>query len=181
MSEGAGEERSSEAASPPLITDPEEALLGIHPLAGNYRPSTVQIHGSAHVPPDAWQVPQLLEEMCDYINDNWEDATPVHLAAYVMWRLNWIHPFADGNGRTARATSYLVLCMKMQSRIPGVPTIPDLISENKRPYYDALEAADDSWASEQKVDLSKLENLLADLLAAQLVSALEQARGQLVA
>ena len=30
-------------------------------------------------------------------NDNWDDSTPVHLASYVMWRLNWIHPFTDGN------------------------------------------------------------------------------------
>jgi hypothetical protein len=35
------------------------------------------------------------------------DATAIHLAAYLMWRLNWIHPFADGNGRTARMTSYV--------------------------------------------------------------------------
>ena|SRR6516162_67355 len=214
-------DRKSEAASPFLITDPEDharreaenglrqfdnviglverylaerwrfalrlstilglhrhALLGIHSLAGNFRPSTVEIRASRHVPPDAWQVPLLVEELCDYINDNWETATPLHLAAYAMWRLNWVHPFADGNGRTARAVSYLVLCMKMGSRIPGIRTIPDLISENKKPYYDALEAADIRRASERRVDLAQLEDLLGDLLAAQLVSALEQATGQ---
>ena len=155
-----------------------DALFGIHPLAGNFRPSTVEIRGSSHVPPDAWQVPQLVEEMCDYINDNWEKATPLHLAAYVLWRLNWVHPFADGNGRTARAVSYLVLCMKMGGRLPGTRTIPDLISENKKPYYDALEAADKPWASDHKIDLSQLEAVLSDLLAAQLISALEQAGGR---
>ena len=155
-----------------------DAMLGVHPLAGNFRPSTVEIRGSRHVPPDAWQVPQLVEELCDYINDNWQTATPLHLAAYAMWRLNWIHPFADGNGRTARAVSYLVLCMKMGSRLPGTRTIPDLISENKRPYYDALEAADKRLASDHKIDLSQLEAVLSDLLAAQLISALEQASGR---
>lgn len=69
----------------------------------------MEIKGSQHVPPDAWQVPQLVEELCDYVNDNWDAATALHLAAYVMWRLNWVHPLADGNGRTARAISYLVL------------------------------------------------------------------------
>lgn len=214
------QDRSSEAASPFLVTDPEErarleaenglkqfdsvvrlverylaerwrfklrvsmilglhrdALLGVHPLASNLRPSTVEIRGSKHIPPDAWQIPLLIEEMCDYVNDHWETATAVHLSAYTMWRLNWIHPFADGNGRTARAVSYLVLCMKMESRIPGVRTIPDLISEAKKPYYDALEAADEVWAAEQKIELSQLEHLLGNLLAAQLVSAVEQARG----
>jgi Fic family protein len=154
------------------------ALLGVHPLAGNFRPSTVEIRGSKHVPPDAWQVPQLVEELCDYVNDHWEVASPLHLAAYVMWRLNWIHPFADGNGRTARAVSYLVLCMKMGGRIPGIRTIPDLISGNKMPYYDALEAADRALASDHKIDLGELEDLLGNFLAAQLVSAVEQAKGQ---
>jgi Fic family protein len=154
-----------------------DALLGVHALAGNFGPSTVEIKGSHHIPPDAWQVPQLVEELCDYVNDNWEAATPLHLAAYVMWRLNWIHPFADGNGRTARAVSYLVLCMKMSGRIPGSPTIPDLISENKKPYYDALEAADERWISQQQIDLTRLEEVLGNLLAEQLVSALEEATG----
>jgi fido (protein-threonine AMPylation protein) len=221
MSEKDGGDRSSEAASALLITDPNEiarreaenglrqfdsvvglveryladhwvfklrlsiilslhrdALIGIHPLAGNFRPSTVEIKGSSHTPPDAWQVPELVEEMCDYINENWETATPLHLAAYAMWRMNWIHPFADGNGRTARAVSYLILCMKMRSRIPGRRTIPDLISDNKNPYYDALEAADRHWADRHVFDLAELEHLLGDLLAAQLVSALEQASGK---
>lgn len=155
-----------------------DALLGIHPLAGNFRPSTVEIKGSKHQPPDAWQVPSLVEELCDYINDNWDTATALHLAAYVMWRLNWIHPFADGNGRTARAVSYLVLCMKMGGRVPGTRTIPDLISEDKNPYYEALEAADECWASGQRVDLAQLEEVLGSLLAEQLVSALEEASGR---
>jgi Fic family protein len=158
-----------------------DALLGVHPLAGNFRPSTVEIKGSKHVPPDAWQVPQLVEELCDYVNDNWETATPLHLAAYVMWRLNWIHPFADGNGRTARAVSYLVLCMKMGGRIPGTRTIPDLISQNKTPYYDALEAADGRLASQQAIDLTQLEEVLGNLLAEQLISALEEASGRSIA
>lgn len=155
-----------------------DALLGVHALAGNFRPSTVEIKGSRHIPPDAWQVPLLVEELCDYVNDNWDISTPLHLAAYVMWRLNWIYPFADGNGRTARAVSYLVLCMKMGGRIPGTRTIPDLIAENKKPYYDALEAADERWASRQEIDLTQLEEALGNLLAEQLVSALEEASGR---
>jgi Fic family protein len=154
-----------------------DALLGIHGLAGNFRPSTVEIRGSKHVPPDAYRVPELIEELCDYVNEHWVTETAVHLASYVLWRINWIHPFADGNGRTARAVSYLVMCMKMGCRIPGVRTIPDMIAENKTPYYQALEAADRIWLTENRLDLSELEKLLGDLLAAQLVSALEQARG----
>jgi Fic family protein len=46
---------------------------------------------------------EQIEFMCDYVNDRWAEASAVHLCAYVLWRLNWIHPFGDGNGRTARA------------------------------------------------------------------------------
>ncbi|MBV9180292.1 MAG: Fic family protein [Acidobacteria bacterium] len=67
------------------------------------------------------------------------DRSAFHLAAYVMWRLNWIHPFVNGNGRTTRAVSYYVLCAKLEVYIPGVTTVPELIGHNKDPYYKALE------------------------------------------
>ncbi|MGH7063034.1 MAG: Fic family protein [Stellaceae bacterium] len=101
----------------------------------------------------------------------------MHLAAYVMWRINWIHPFDDGNGRTARAASYLALCVKVRNRLPGKPTIPDLIAGNKNPYYRALEAADAAWTA-GSLDLTVLATLLESHMAAQLVSAVEEARGR---
>ena len=114
-------------------------------------------------------VPEEMQHMCDYINDNWEKSSPIHLAAYALWKLNWIHPFTDGNGRTARALSYLLLCLRLGYRLPGANTIPAQISQDKNSYYKALEAADKEW-SQKKIDLSQLEELLADLLANQLVS-----------
>jgi Fic family protein len=152
------------------------ALEGISAFAGNFRPSTVEIQGSKHEPVGAHQVPEHVEEMCDYVNEKWQDATPLHLAAYVMWRLNWIHPFDDGNGRTSRAVSYLVLCMRLGYPLPGTNTIPEQISANKRPYYDALEAADAAWR-DGRVDVSVLERLMGDYLSAQLVGVVEQATG----
>src|SRR6266853_5258086 len=79
-------------------------------------------------PPGAHMVPEEVEHMCDYVNDNWEKSSPVHLAAYALWKLNWIHPFTDGNGRTARAISYLLLCLRLGYRLPGTNTIPEQIS-----------------------------------------------------
>jgi Fic family protein len=153
------------------------ALDGISRFAGNYRPSGIYITGSKHQPPPAETVPALTEELCDYVNDNFDSASPIHLAAYVMWRLNWIHPFDDGNGRTARAASYLVLCIKLEGRLPGKPTIPDLIVDKKSPYYAALEAADAMFAKSGNIDLAAMESLLEGLLSAQLLSAIEFARG----
>jgi Fic family protein len=151
------------------------ALDGLSATAGAYRPAGVTIQGSKHQPPDAFRVPELLEELCDYVNDNWETASPIHLAAYVMWRLNWIHPFTDGNGRTSRAVSYLVLCVKLGYRLPGSKTIPDLIVENKTPYYEALEAADHA-NSQGVLNLGALETLLGSRLASQLAHVLNSAK-----
>lgn len=81
------------------------ALKGLSSYAGNFRPSGIEIGGSKHEPVGAHMVPEEVEHMCDYVNDNWEKSSPIHLAAYALWKLNWIHPFTDGNGRTARALS----------------------------------------------------------------------------
>lgn len=153
------------------------ALDGISTYAGLTRPSAVAIGGSAHEPPGAHLVPGLLEEMCDYVNEHWESATALHLAAYVMWRLNWVHPFVDGNGRTSRAVSYLVLCVKLGYPLPGTRTIPEQIAADKKPYYAALEAADVAFKETGKPDVSELESLLENYLSAQLVAVVEQATG----
>lgn len=118
----------------------------------------------------------MIEELCDYVNDNW-DKTAVHLASYVMWRLNWIHPFSDGNGRTSRMVSYVVLCVKLQLPLPGIKTIPDQIVDNRKPYFDALEAADRA-VERGDYDLSKMEELIEGMLAAQLASVMETATGK---
>ena len=109
-----------------------EALAGISMFAGNYRPAGVQIEGSKHEPVGAHLVPEFIEEMCDYVNSNWETSTPIHLAAYIMWRLNWIYPFADGNGRTSRILSYVVMSIRAAAVLPGTPTIPDQIVDNRK-------------------------------------------------
>jgi Fic family protein len=152
-----------------LLTLHRTALEGITAYAGNFRPSEIEIHGSKHKPVPAHLVPTHVEELCDYVNENWERQSPIHLAAYVLWRLNWIHPFTDGNGRTARAASYLVLCVRLGYLLPGTNTIPEQIATNKAPYYEALEAADEYW-KQDKLDLSMLEQLLSGLLANQLLS-----------
>ena len=153
------------------------ALEGISAFAGVPRPSSIEISGSLHAPPGAHLVPEFLEQMCDYVNEHWMTATPLHLAAFAMWRMNWIHPFVDGNGRTARALSYLVLCVRLGYRLPGVKTIPEQIAaskDTKQPYYKALEAADKSKFP-PTADVSALEALLGDLLARQLASVLDAA------
>jgi Fic family protein len=152
-------------------------LNGISSFAGNYRPAQVEIEGSKHIPVGAHQVAELVEDLCDYVNDKWDTATALHLAAYCMWRLNWIHPFADGNGRTSRALSFLVLCVKTGAVLGGAPTIPDQITNNRSPYFDALDAADAAW-KEERVDVARMEELQESLLARQLTRLFEMAGGR---
>ena len=157
-----------------LLSLNREALAGISLYAGNFRPGPVEIQGSKHEPPGAHLVPELVEELCDYVNSNFGKKSPVHLAAFVLWRLNWIHPFADGNGRTARAVAYLVLCVAVKMRLPGTNTIPEQISRNKQPYYEALESADKTTDVNHS-DLGAMEEMLSSMLAEQLLSVHKEA------
>ena len=142
------------------------AIEGLSELPGIYRPGEMSISNSDHNPPDPGEVQELVEEMCDYVNDNW-DRDAWHLAAYLMWRLNWIHPYEDGNGRASRAISYLVLCIKLGLRLPGSKTIPEVIAENKGPYYTAIDEAD-SAAKDGRIDVTSMERVLKDALGHQL-------------
>jgi Fic family protein len=152
------------------------AIKDIYTCAGNFRTGPVYINGTTHQPPDPDTVSEHVEEMCEYVNGKGLDAPPLHLAAYLMWKVNWIHPFAGGNGRTSRAVSYLVLCARLGYKLPGTVTIPDQIVSNREPYYQALDAADAAWAT-GVVDVSVMEQLLAEMLANQLASVIDAARG----
>ena len=98
-----------------------------------------------HEPPPWQEVPALLADACSEINARTSAESALHAAAYALWRLNWIHPFADGNGKTARAIMYAVLCGGLGQMLPGETAIPDRIARNKFPYWDGLVAADKAW------------------------------------
>lgn len=152
------------------------ALEGISLFAGTFRNTPIRIGRSAHSPPDAHLVPYLVQEMCDYVNSNWRRSA-LHLCAYVMWRMNWIHPFTDGNGRTSRITAYMVLCLRLGYVVPGEETIPEQIAANKQPYYQALETADKAW-KRGKVNVSAMTRMLDAMLAKQLLSIHNRATGK---
>jgi Fic family protein len=104
--------------------------------AGRYRSVRVRIAGTTYMPPEAVFVPSLMQEMVAWLNS--PEAYELHLierAAIVHFRLAHIHPFVDGNGRTARLLMNLVLMRE------GYP--PAVIRLERRPhYYKALKLAD---------------------------------------
>lgn len=153
------------------------ATEGVEPFPGEFRFGDVEITNSPHEPPPHRDVVRFVDEMCEYVNTHW-DSTPIHLAAYLLWRINWIHPFFNGNGRTARAISYMVLCIRLGCLLPGTTTIPEQIAEDKDPYYSGLVVADE-YFNQGRIDVSALEGLLSKLLAVQLLDTYWAAGGTL--
>jgi Fic family protein len=141
------------------------AVDGLVDHPGQFRTRDLEIMGSRHEPPPWQQVSGLVDDMCNYVNEGGREA--VELAAFTLWRLCWIHPFEDGNGRTARAASYLVLCVALAEDLPGEVTIPERIVWYRGKYHAALEAADRA-CKQGRVDVSQLTAFLRNLLEAQL-------------
>ncbi len=106
-----------------------------HSETGSYRQGNVMITGSKHKPPPAYQVPQLMEQMIIWARKNSDKLHPVELAAQAHHKLVHIHPFTDGNGRTARLFMNLILLQK------GYPLVI-ILKNDRQKYYRSLEKAD---------------------------------------
>lgn len=141
------------------------AVANISQFGGRFREEPIYLE--RHIPPHFREVPELMDRFLSTIHENWFLWSPTELGAYGLWRLNWIHPFIEGNGRTARAVSYYLMCARAGNLLPGRKIVPERIREDRKPYYDALKAADLAWEA-GRLDLSLMEDYLAGLLQAQL-------------
>ena len=112
-----------------------------------------------------------MDDFVNQVNRAWESTDDVALATHVLWRLNNIHPFINGNGRTARAACYFVLCLKAGGWPAGDPILPGLIRRERQDYCDALQVAHDSHAQTGVPDLAPLHAIVARLVAEQVRSA----------
>jgi Fic family protein len=90
--------------------------------AGTYRRHQVFITGTEYLPPEASEVPLLMGEFIAELNDESKKLHPVIVAAFAHRRLADIHPFTDGNGRTARLLMNLILVNKGY-QIVSIPPI----------------------------------------------------------
>lgn len=122
------------------------AIAGLHAKAGLYRdyPSGTQDqHGNwTYRAPPAGEVPDLMSEFVEKVNKGWTGPDPLRLASYCVWRVNFIHPFVNGNGRTARALCYFVLSVGMGAPLPGEILLPELIKRRRDEYVAALREVD---------------------------------------
>lgn len=102
--------------------------------AGRYRTTNVLIAGAAHTPPEAVLVPGQMANFVQWHATVAQALHPVERAARVHGELVRIHPFVDGNGRTAR------LLLNLELLKAGFPAVIIPV-EQRLAYYEALDAA----------------------------------------
>jgi fido (protein-threonine AMPylation protein) len=146
----------------------------LHVSAGQFRPCAVTVGN--HVPVQFWQVPAQMEMFVDEVNRIWDASDPVALCTFALWKLNYIHPFINGNGRTARAVAYYILCVKSGGWLAGQPILPELLKLNRPAYVAALQKADASL-SDGRLDFTDLYQLVTALIEQQVASVNPQDQG----
>lgn len=103
--------------------------------SGRYRDGNVIITGADHRPPEAIEIPARMKDLFHWLKENKPKLHIIELAAILHHKLVFIHPFFDGNGRTARLAMNLLL---MQNGYP----LMIILKNDRRKYYRALAQAD---------------------------------------
>lgn len=166
---------AANALSRPMISTAIVTALNVHAIsclhvnAGQYRPCPV--HVGDYTPPEHYRVPELMNAFVNEVNHTWETADPLALATYVLWRTNFIHPFINGNGRTARALCYFVICVKAGGLLKGQTILPELIRQNRDEYVQLLKSADAAFKEGHPDSLNDLQVFITRLVNEQLQSA----------
>lgn len=113
--------------------------------AGQFRADIVEVQDQAsgevvHVPPPAEELPQRMQQLCDFANhEDSEDPIPTFARACLLhYQLAYDHPFGDGNGRTARWLFLWRLLRCPEYWWVGMLSVSRMTSYNKQTYYDAF-------------------------------------------
>ena len=110
-------------------------LKGIDDVyAGVYRDQQVFISGASHVPPAPYLIKEQMEQMMKWYQTEALSLHPVERGAMLHAIFVGIHPFIDGNGRTAR------LLLNLELMKEGFPPVIIKVA-NRIEYYDALDKA----------------------------------------
>jgi len=122
----------------------QDNILKVHELlmrgiddqnAGKYRTGQVRIAGATFMPPPAKEIQSMISELLQTLSQNPDELRPIELAAFFHHKLVYIHPFLDGNGRTARLLMNVIL---MKSGYPFTA----LLKVDRPKYLRALSEAD---------------------------------------
>ena len=89
-----------------------------------------------YIPPDYSEVPALLDELVEYVNTT--DDHPLIVAAIVHYQLVTIHPFEDGNGRTARLISGYIMDLNGYG-FNGIGSLDEYFAYDVDEYYRSIQ------------------------------------------
>ncbi|MDN4640785.1 Fic family protein [Agreia sp. PsM10] len=111
---------------------------------GAYRLGEVSIGRSNHRPPWPADVPDHMSTLIDFIGEEVEPQMQLLQTAIAHHRFLWIHPFGNGNGRTARLLTYAMLVKQGYTSASDYRAVNPtaVFGSDRQGYYDNLEAAD---------------------------------------
>lgn len=134
----------------------EKVILKIHKLVmdktlapqycGHYRPGPIYVvrrrlgmpQETLYTGPDVKQVPKLMADFVEWLKDSEKkDVSPVLVAGIAHLEIAAIHPFNDGNGRTARALATLILYERGYD-FRRLFALEDYYNTNRPDYYKAV-------------------------------------------
>ncbi|XP_056602093.1 protein adenylyltransferase FICD [Triplophysa dalaica] len=103
--------------------------------AGRFR--TTQVFVGHHIPPHPHDLDKHMQELVQWLNsEETLHLHPVEFSALAHYKLVYVHPFVDGNGRTSRLLMNLIL---MQASYPPIT----IRKEQRAEYYTALDTANE--------------------------------------
>ena len=133
-----------------ILTIHKQIMTGVmlNDSPGKWRQGAVVIgnprtRAITYVAPAFTQVPQLIQELLDWYNTGNDYLHPVIKAAIMHYRFVWIHPFMDGNGRTARTMATLTLLREKFDQKRFI-ILDDYYNANRSLYYVNIQATNKS-------------------------------------
>ena len=116
--------------------------LGTRPVSGDAKAKsdyTIEVE-PVYVPPEAKDVKDLMKGMVAWINKNGELPCPV-VSGIAHYQFATIHPYYDGNGRTARLLTTFILHLGGYD-LKGLYSLEEYYARNLGAYYDAISIGD---------------------------------------
>ena len=120
-----------------------------------------------YTPPPAFEVPTMMQELLNWINKE-KNISPILIAGIAQFQLVHIHPFLDGNGRTARLLATLCL-YRHGYDFKQLFSISEYYDRNRKDYYEAIQSV-----RNQKMDMTHWLEYFSEGLATQLKELIEQ-------
>lgn len=148
-----------------LLKAHQTMMSGLVDEAGRFRKGGVGVFDGSkavHIAPPADRVPALMVDLFSWL-ENAEDHLLVRSCVF-HYEFEFIHPFADGNGRTGRLWQSLILG-KLHPLFEHLP-VENMVYANQQGYYDAISRSSDLGNSQPFIDFM-LEEILATLLGHQ--------------